>query len=76
MTVFSQKQVMVLYLGSFKYGKTKNVIRIWFFRIIDKNQLDEDIMYNKRIIQIIEDIDDLRMEEIRRYSQGEVLRNL
>ena len=33
-------------------------------------------MYNKRIIQIIEDIDDLRMEEIRRYSQGEVLRNL
>ena len=29
-------------------------------------------MYNKRIIQIIEDIDDLRMEEIRRYSQGEV----
>ena len=76
MTVFRQKQVMVLYLGSLKYGETKNVIRIWFFRIIDKNQLDEDIMYNKRIIQIIEDIDDLRMEEIRRYSQGEVLRNL
>ena len=68
--------MMVLYLGSLKYGETKNVIRIWFFRIIDKNQLDEDIMYNKRIIQIIEDIDDLRMEEIRRYSQGEVLRNL